>query len=62
MQHIHIIAVHQVEPTQWQSCVSCAVSCQSACKTSATVGSSLCPGQERGENKVRRPQPVRQVG
>ncbi len=61
MKHVRIISKHVVHPEQWEACVSCAVSCQSACKTSATVGSSLCHVQGSGESKVRRPISVRQA-
>ncbi len=54
MKHIRVISKHRVDPIEWAECVSCAVSCQSACKTSATVGSSVCQNRGSGENKTRR--------
>lgn len=61
MKHIVVVAKHSIDPTMWEDCVSCAVSCQSACKTSATVGSSVCQNRGSGENKTRRPVTARQA-
>ncbi|MFZ5437079.1 MAG: six-cysteine ranthipeptide SCIFF [Bacillota bacterium] len=38
----HIRTVFRPRPLPAASCGSCGVSCQSACKTSCTVGNQLC--------------------
>ncbi|MCF6092835.1 six-cysteine ranthipeptide SCIFF [Microaerobacter geothermalis] len=43
MKHIKVIRLNRLQETQiWGDCAYCTASCQSACKSSLTVASSMC--------------------
>lgn len=41
-KHITTISKGSAAPREYQGCGECATSCQSACKTSCTVGNQKC--------------------
>ncbi|BDG60572.1 six-cysteine ranthipeptide SCIFF [Caldinitratiruptor microaerophilus] len=43
-KHIKTVVAPALQETaKYRGCTECAVSCQSACKTSCTVGNIVCP-------------------
>ena len=47
MKHIRIINRGTVLCKEGEGCRECPTSCQSACKTSCTVGSQICRREEQ---------------